>query len=376
MTAAASGQPGWWAAGAAKGLETMDRGERIGVAPWTRGFASDNCSGIHPEVLAAIVRANAGHQPSYGDDEVTQRLQEIFRRHFGTTALGYPVLTGTGANVVALRAMTGRWGAVLCSADAHVNTDEGGAPEQLAGLKLAAVPAPAGKLRPEQVAAFAEAAGEVHWAQPEVVSLTQPTEWGVVYSVDELAQLCAAAHEHSLLVHMDGARLCNAAVALNLPLRAITTDVGVDVVSLGGTKVGLMLGEAVVILNPPAVPGAEFARKSTTQLASKMRFISAQFEALLGDDLWQRIGSHGNKMARRMEAGLRSAPGVEILHEVDTNAVFAAMSPAVVDRLRARFPLQASGQRTGLVRLMMSFDTTEQDVESFVRAVCQDGAPG
>jgi threonine aldolase len=354
----------------------MDRGELAGAAAGTRGFVSDNCSGIHPEVLAAIAGANAGHQPSYGDDEVTRRLQEIFRRHFGSMALGYPVLTGTGANVVALRAMTGRWGAVLCSADAHINTDEGGAPEQLAGLKLDAVPAPGGKLRPEQIAAFAEAAGEVHWAQPEVVSLTQPTEWGVVYSVDELARLCAAAHERGLLVHMDGARLCNAAAALDLRLRAITTDVGVDVVSFGGTKIGLMLGEAVVILNPAAVPGAEFARKSTTQLASKMRFISAQFEALLGDDLWRRIASHGNRMARLMEAGLRSAAGVEILHEVDTNAVFAAMPPAVVDRLRGRFPLQISGPAVGLVRLMMSFDTTEQDVEDFVRAVYQEAPPG
>jgi threonine aldolase len=350
----------------------MDRGELAGAA--VRGFASDNCSGIHPEVLAAIVAANAGHQPSYGDDEITLRLQGIFRRHFGSAALPYPVLTGTGANLVALRAMTSRWGAVLCSADAHINTDEGGAPEQLAGLKLAAVPAPGGKLSPEQIAAFAEAAGEVHWAQPEVVSLTQPTEWGVVYTATELARLCAAAHEGGLLVHMDGARLCNAAAALGLPLRAITTDVGVDVVSFGGTKIGLLLGEAVVILNPAAVSGTEFARKSTTQLASKMRFISAQFEALLGDDLWRRIADHGNQMARRMEAGLRTVAGIEILHEVDTNAVFAALPPATLNRVRRRFQLPVSGPAADRVRLMMSFDTTEQDVEDFVWAVSPEDA--
>jgi threonine aldolase len=352
----------------------MNGGEVGGQAAGARGFASDNCSGIHPEVLAAIARANEGHQPSYGDDDVTRSLQETFRRHFGGAAVGYPVLTGTGANVVALRAMTGRWAAVLCAADAHINTDEGGAPEQLAGLKLAAVPAPDGKLAPEQVAAFAQAAGEVHSAQPQVVSLTQPTEWGVVYSARELAELCAAAHERGLLVHLDGARLCNAAVALDLPLAAITTEVGVDVVSFGGTKIGLMLGEAVVILNPSGVRGTEFARKSSAQLASKMRFVSAQFEALLGGDLWWRIAAHGNAMARRMEAGLREVGGVEIAHPVDTNAVFAVLPPAVADRLRGRFPLQVCDPEAGLVRLMMSFDTTEQDIDTFVQAICRDGA--
>ncbi len=340
----------------------------------TRGFASDNCSGIHPEVLAAIVRANHEHQPSYGDDEITARLQRLIRGHFGDSAVAFPLLNGTGANVVALRAMTGRWAEVLCSADAHINHDEGGAPEQLAGLKLKAVAAPGAKLVPQQIEEFAEAKGEVHWAQPEVVSLTQPTEWGLSYSEAELSELCATAHAAGLLVHMDGARLCNAAVALQRPLRAITTDVGVDVLSFGGTKLGLMVGEAVVVLNPDAAPGADFARKSTAQLASKLRFISAQLEALLEGDLWERLAAHGNEMARQMAALLRPVEGVELLHEVQTNAVFVRFDLDVAIRLQERIPIQLGDPRDGSVRLMMSFDTVDADLQAFERAVREEVA--
>jgi threonine aldolase len=340
------------------------------VAP--RGFASDNCSGIHPEVLAAIVEANVGHQYSYGADTYSQRLQSIFGQHFGAQAQAYPVFNGTGANVVALQAMTTRWAAVLCSSVAHINVDEGGAPENVGGLKLVAVPAPDGKLTPELVEAGVPDLGNVHHAQPQVLSITQSTELGTLYSVSELAALCDYAHARGMAVHMDGSRLANAAATLNSPLRDITTDVGVDVLSFGGTKNGLLLGEVVVVLNAAAAPGLERARKTSMQLASKMRFISAQFTALLGTDLWLRNARHSNAMARRLASAVGALPGATIQQDVAANAVFAVLPDDVLARLRKRVPFSAWNTSDGAVRWMTSFDTTEGDVDDFVSVIREE----
>jgi threonine aldolase len=344
--------------------------------PTVRGFASDNYSGVHTEVLAAVAAANGGHQTSYGDDAYTERLQEVFRSHFGSQASAYPVFNGTGANVVSLQAMTTRWGSVICTYSAHIYVDECGAPEKMGGLKLLPVRTPDGKLTPELVDVEARGFDDVHRAQPQVVSLTQTTELGTAYSVDELAALCEHAHGLGMRVHMDGARVSNAAASLGVPLRAFTTDVGVDVLSYGGTKNGLLLGEVVVVLDPDAAPGVDYVRKSSMQLASKMRFVSAQFDALLGTDLWLSSATHANAMARRLEEAVRDIDGVVVQRPVQANAVFAVLPKAVTARLQKRFKFYTWDEATGEVRWMTTFDTTEQDVDAFAAAIREEMAAG
>lgn len=250
--------------------------------PASRTFASDNYAGVHPEVLEAIALANGGHQTSYGDDVYTEAAREVFRRHFGEQAEVFPVFNGTAANVVSLRSMCAHWEAVVCPETAHINTDEGGAPEVTGGLKLLTVPTPDGKLTPELIDRQARGFGDVHHAQPRVVSISNATELGTLYTPAEIKAICDHAHELGMFVHLDGSRITNAAAALDVPLRALTTDAGVDVLSFGGTKIGLLLGEVVVVLNPEASRGLPYLRKTSMQLASKMRFVSVQFEALLG----------------------------------------------------------------------------------------------
>ncbi|MEU8122354.1 beta-eliminating lyase-related protein [Spirillospora sp. NPDC049024] len=339
-----------------------------------RGFASDNQASVHPEVLAALAEVNGGHQPAYGDDAVTGRLREVVRRHFGEQAEVFPVFNGTGANVVSLQAMSERWSAVVCPESAHINTDECGASEKIAGLKLVTVPAPDGKLTPGLVDRYATGFGNVQRREPAVVSITQSTELGTVYTADETAAVAAAAHERGLSVHMDGARIANAAASLGLPLRALTTDAGVDVLSFGGTKNGLLLGEAIVVLNPGAVRGLAYLRKSSMQLASKMRYVSAQLIALLDGDLWLRNASHANAMARRLERAARAVPGVEITQAVQANTVFALMPKDAAERLRKRFPFYTWDEATGEVRWVCSFDTTEDDVDAFAAALAEETA--
>jgi threonine aldolase len=337
--------------------------------PEARGFASDNYAGIHPEVLAAIARANGGHQVAYGADVYTQHLQDVFQLHFGGDAVAYPVFNGTGANVVSLQAMTQRWDAVICAESAHINVDECGAPERVGGLKLLAVPTPLGKLTPELVDLQARGWGDEHRAQPKVVSITQSTELGTCYSVDEIAAIVEHAHGHDMAVHLDGARIANAAAALGVPLGAFTADLGVDVVSFGGTKNGMMLGECVVVLNPEAVRGMAFLRKLSMQLASKMRFVSVQFDALLSGDLWLRNATHANAMAVRLEAAVRGVDGVHVQRLVQANAVFAILPPAVTAVLQKRYPFYVWEEHSGEVRWMTSFDTTEADVDGFATAL-------
>ena len=357
-------------------MSTLD-GELHAAAPGgARGFASDNYSGIHPEVLVAIAAANVGHEPAYGEDVYTARLQNVFRQHFGPHACTYPVFNGTGANVVALQAMTSRWASVVCTTTAHIHVDECGAPEKVGGLKLLPVSTPDGKLTPALLDIQARGFDDVHRAQPQVVSVTQTTELGTAYSVAELAAICDHAHGLGMRVHVDGSRIANAAASLGVALAAFTTDVGVDVLTFGGTKNGLMVGEVVVVLDPAAAPGIAYVRKHSMQLASKMRFVSAQFEVLLGTDLWLSSASHANAMARRLEAAVQGLTGLEVTVPVQANAVFAVLPKAVTARLQERFSFYVWDEVIGEVRWMTTFDTTEADVDAFARAIGEELAAG
>jgi threonine aldolase len=337
-----------------------------------RGFASDNQAGVHPAVLEAIAAANQGHAASYGHDGLTQRVEDRFREHFGDTAQAFPVFNGTAANVLALRAACRPWEAAVCVDTAHLNVDEGGAPEAIAGVKLLCVDGIDGKLTPELVTERTLARrGDEHQVQARVVSVSQSTELGTVYSVEELAALAEAAHVAGLVLHVDGARLSNAAAALDLPLRALTTDAGVDILSFGGTKNGLLGAEAVVFLTPSLADGFLYLRKQSLQLASKMRFLAAQLDALLTDGLYLRLAAHANAMAARLAAGVGELPGVTITRPVQANAVFATLPPGAAERLQERFAFYVWDERSGEVRWMCAWDTTEEDVDTFVAAVAE-----
>ena len=341
----------------------------------SRGFASDNYSGITPEVLEALAVANGGHQIAYGEDAYTERLGEVIRAHFGESASVWPVFNGTGANVVALHAMLPRWGGVICATTAHINVDEGGAPERMGSIKLLTVPTEDGKLTPELVDREAWGWGDEHRAQPLVVSITQTTELGTRYTPQEISALAEHAHAQGMHVHLDGARIANAAAGLGLPLGSFTTDAGIDVLSLGGTKNGALGAEAVVVLNAEALLGGEaampFVRKLSMQLASKMRFVSAQLLALYEGDIWLRNARHANAMAQRLRATLEAAelPGLGFTQPTESNAVFATLPTGAADRLREQFRFYDWDTARKEVRWMCSFDTTEDDVDSFAAEI-------
>jgi threonine aldolase len=334
-----------------------------------RGFASDNNATVHPEVLQAIATANVGHASGYGHDPLTAHVEDLFRTHFGEQASAFLVFNGSAANVLCIRAACRRWEGVICTDTAHVNVDECGAPEMVAGVKLLIAPEQEGKLTPEAVGRLIIRVGDEHAVQPRLLTLSQSTELGTVYTLSELRALVEVAHGHGLLVHVDGARLSNAAAALDLPLRALTTDVGVDLVSFGGTKNGLLGGEAVVLLNPELAHGFQYLRKQSLQLASKMRFLAAQFQALLEGDLWLRCAAHANTMAAALAQALGDVPGLAITRPVQANAVFARLPVEVTPRLQQRFPFYVWDEHTGEVRWMCSWDTTGEDVETFAAAV-------
>jgi threonine aldolase len=346
-----------------------------------RGFASDNYAGAHPEVLAAIAAANHGHQVAYGGDEWTHRLADVVRGLFGAQAEVFPVFNGTGANVVALTSVLPRWGAVVAATTSHINSDEGGAPERVSGLKLLTVDTPDGKLTPELIDRQAWGWGDEHRAQPLAVSITQPTELGTLYTVDEIRAIADHAHARGMAVHMDGARVSNAAAALGVPLRDFTTDAGVDVLSFGGTKNGALYGEAVVVLDPSRAVGLVYLRKLTMQLASKMRFVSAQLLALLDDDLYLRSAGHANAMARRLRTALEASiasgeiTGLTFSQPTQANAVFAVLDQAVADRIRERVRFYDWDRAAGEVRWMTAFDTTEADVDAFVDVIRHELTP-
>lgn len=346
--------------------------------PDWRGFASDNYSGVHPEVLIALAEANEGHQVAYGEDDYTSRLREVIQSHFGARADVFPVFNGTGANVVALTSMMPRWGAVICSSLAHIHTDEGGAPERVSGLKLFTVPAEYGKLTPELIATEAFGYGDEHRAQPLVVSITQSTELGTVYTPEEVRSIAEFTHAKGMLLHMDGARLWNAAASLGVPFASFTTDAGVDVLSLGGTKNGLLGAEAIVVLNPDASEGLQYLRKMSMQLASKMRFASAQILALFEGELGLRSATHANSMAallrNSLDERIRSGAitGLSFSAPTQANAVFALLDNAVADRIRSTFRFYDWDRAKGEVRWMCSFDTTEDDIQSFVETITSE----
>jgi len=335
-------------------------------------FASDNHAGVHPAVLEAIAAANGGHAASYGADEWTERALETFRRHFGPQASAYLVFNGSGANVACLDAVLLPHQAVICTDTAHLHVDECGAPERIAGAKLLTVPTAHGKLAPDDLSRWDARRGDEHSVQARLVSITQSTELGTLYTPAETAAIAERAHAMDMLLHVDGARLANAAAALDLPLAALTTEAGVDLVSFGGTKNGLMFGEAMIVLRPELAPHAKFVRKQLLQLNSKMRFASAQFEALLGGDLWLENARNANAMAARLRDAVE-ASGVEVIHPVEANAIFARIERAAVERLLdssdAAHPFYIWDEREDVVRWMCSWDTTPADVDEFAAAV-------
>ncbi len=334
-----------------------------------RAFASDNTAPAHPRVLEWLARVNHDAAPAYGADAWTAQALAWFRAQFGEDSTTLLLWNGTGANVVGLRALTRPYQGVICAETAHINVDEAGAPELLTGCKLIDLPTPAGKLVPQQLRDATRHLGNEHAVQPHVVAITQPTEYGTLYSRDELTDLCAVAHELGLRVHMDGARIANAAAALDVSLRAVTRDAGVDVLSFGATKNGAAGAEAVVVFDPAAAAELKFLRKQSAQLASKMRFLSAQFLALAEDDLWLANARQSNAMARRLADGVRGVPGVEVTQSVDANAVFAVLPSAVTIALQRTFHFYVWDDVTGEVRWMTNWATGEADVDEFVSAI-------
>ncbi len=343
--------------------------------PLPRSFASDNWAGAHPEVIEAIAAANTGHAPAYGGDPWTARFQELAKRLFGPEAETFPVLNGTGANVLALQAALPRWGAVICAGTAHINIDETGAPEKTGGIKLLAIDAADGKLTPELVAREAWGWGNEHRAQPLAVSISQTTELGTCYTPDEIRALADQAHEHGMALHVDGSRLGNAAAHLGVSLAELTSEAGADLLSLGGTKNGLLGAEAVVVLRSGAASGIPFLRKIDLQLGSKMRFISAQLLALYEGDLWLRSAAHANAMAARLAAGIEAlaaseaGAGIRIPYPVQSNAVFATLPAEAAARAQRSFAFGAWPTQPDLYRLMCAWDTTPEDVDELLAAL-------
>jgi len=334
-----------------------------------RGFGSDNHSGVHPRILEAIAAANIDHAPSYGTDEWTEKAEKVFRQHFGPQAEVFFVFNGTAANVLSLKAASKSFQSCYCADLAHINVDECGAPEYLAGLKLIPLPTVEGKLRLEDLQRAHIRRGDQHYSQGQIVSLTQPTEFGTVYSMQELKDIIAWAKSEKLFVHIDGARLANAAVTLQKTFKEFTTDLGVDIVSFGGTKNGLLMGEAVIFLNPQLAKDVKFYRKQLAQLPSKTRFISAQFLEYFRDDLWQTIAQHSCKMAERLYEGVRSLDGVTVTQRREANAVFAKIPQAWVKPLRESYFFYVWDEHTFECRWMTSWDTQATDVDGFIKAI-------
>jgi len=331
----------------------------------SRSFASDNNAGVHPEVLKAIAAANQGHVVGYGDDPYTSSAVRQFKRHFGPDIEVFFVFNGTAANCLGLRALTNSYHAVICAEAAHIYVDECGAPEKFTGCKLIPIPTQDGKLTVEGVRAAYHGIGVEHHVQPRVISITQATEVGTVYKPDELRQLANFAHKHSMFLHVDGARIANAVAALGLKLREATRDLGVDVLSFGATKNGAMGAEAVIFFDPALAADFKYYRKQGMQLASKMRFLSAQFESLFKDDLWFRNAQHANRMAQLLKREVSKIPQVKIVYRVEANGLFAQIPRRAMAKLQKRYFFYVWNEEQSVVRWMCSWDTTEADVKQF-----------
>ena len=337
-----------------------------------RAFASDNAAGAHQAVVDALVAANTGHALAYGSDKWTAEAQERFRDLFGPDSEAFLVWNGTGANVMALATMVHPADCVVCTDWAHIAVDEAGAPERALGAKLLALPAPTAKLVPEQLEGLAHFQGVQHHAQPGVVSITQSTELGTLYTAEEVAAICDTAHRMGMVVHLDGARIANATAALGgtvAALRSFTVDAGVDVVSFGGTKAGLIGGEAVVYLDSSLAQRAKYVRKMVNQLPSKMRFVAAQFNALLHDDLWIRAAQHSNEMGTRLYEATRDIPGVRFDHAPQVNSLFPSLPTEAIEPLRDWCFFWDWDVTRDQVRWMTAWDTTQDDVDRFVAGV-------
>jgi len=335
----------------------------------SRSFASDNNAGVHPEILKAISAANQGHVVGYGDDPYTDSAVRLFKRYFGNDIEVFFVFNGTAANCLGLKALTNSYHAVICAEAAHIYVDECGAPEKFTGCKLIPIATQNGKLTVEAVRAAYHGIGVEHHVQPRVVSITQSTEVGTVYKEDEVRQLARFAHEHAMYLHMDGARIANAAASLGIGLRQATRDLGVDVLSFGATKNGGMGAEAVVFFDPKPAADFKFYRKQGMQLASKMRYLSAQFEALLKDNLWLRNAQHANRMAQLLKRELMKIPQLKIAYKVEANGVFVKIPRRAIAKLRKRYFFYMWDEAQSMVRWMCSWDTTEADVKQFVEFI-------
>ena len=330
-----------------------------------RGFASDNNAGVHPSILAALPKVNDGHVIAYGDDPYTEKASAQLREIFGQETEVYFVFIGTAANVLGLSTVTQSYHAVICPETAHINVDECGAPEKFSGCKLLSCNTPDGKLTVDMIASHMHGIGFEHHVQARVVSITQATELGTVYTLDEIREIARYTHEHGMLLHMDGARISNAAVSLDCGFYEMTGGAGVDVLSFGGTKNGMMYGEAIIFFNPTLCEDFKYRRKQGMQLASKMRYIAAQFSAFLENDLWKENASHANRMARKLYAAVKDISGVEVTRQVESNAVFARIPSHIVPALQDEFFFYVWDEEVSEVRWMCSFDTTEEDIESF-----------
>ena len=334
-----------------------------------RAFASDNNAGVHPQVLEAMAAANEGHVVAYGDDPYTDAAVGLFRKHFGKEVEVYFVFGGTGANVLGLKAMTESYHAIICADTAHINVDECGAPEKFTGCKLLSLPTNDGKITVDQMGQFLDAVGFEHHVQPRVISISQSTEMGTVYQPQELKKLSSFAHRNGMLLHMDGARIANAAASLKANLSSITSDVGADVLSFGGAKNGMMYGEAVIFFDRSLAKDFKYTRKQGTHLPSKMRFISTQFSALLSNDLWRDNAAHANSMAKLLARELSQIPLIEITQAVESNGVFARLPKKFIAILQKQYFFYVWNEQTSEVRFMTSFDTTKQDISDFVALV-------
>jgi len=340
-----------------------------------RGFGSDNNAGCHPDILKEIAASNAGHVIGYGSDSYTQEAQNIFKQHFGGSAETFFVFTGTAANVLGLSGITRSWNSIITASTAHLEQDECGAPEKFTGCKVLVVDTPAGKISPDLIEKHLHGIGFEHHSQPKVISITQSTEMGTVYTVAEISEIAGFAHARGMLLHMDGARIANAAIALDLPFKAFTTDAGVDLLSFGGTKNGMMFGESICFLKSGLSADFKYIRKQGMQLASKMRFISAQYIAYFRDDLWKKCASHSNAMAGILAGKLRQIPEVRITQEVQSNGVFVIIPSGIAEKMMEHYFFYPWDEKRSEYRLMTSWDTKEEDIEDFIELLKKELNP-
>lgn len=332
-----------------------------------RGFASDNNAGIHPDILKEIENVNRGHTIGYGADPYTEEAVKLFREHLGDEAEIFFVFTGTAANVLGITGATRSWNSIITASTAHIEQDECGAPEKFSGCKVLTVDTPDGKITPPMLKRHMHGFGFEHHSQPGVISITQATEMGTVYTPGEIKALASYAHDNGLLLHMDGARISNAAVSLDLPFKSFTTDAGVDILSFGGTKNCMMFGEAVCFLKPGLSEGFKYLRKQGMQLASKMRFISAQYIAFFRDDLWKKCAMHSNAMAKLLFEKVKDIDEITVTQAVEANGVFVILPREVAENLQKHYFFYPWNEESNEYRWMTSWDTTEKDILDFVR---------